>query len=143
MPAIHAEHRYTHDADTVWRRIRDFGDLKSWLPGVDDCSVTGTGVGAMRTVRTATGGQVIEELIAYDETRRRFSYRIVKAPGVREENRFVATVSVEAIDGGCLVTWQADVDAAGAPAERMEAARQGAEKMYRFCLAHLAGLLDG
>ena len=142
MPSIHADHHYTHDADTVWHRIRGFGDLKSWLPGVTDCSVTGTGLGATRTVSMATGGQVIEELVAYDEASRRFSYRIVAAPGVREENRFVATVSVRPVDKGCRVTWQADFDAADTPPEKLEAARQGGEKMYRFCLSHLATLLD-
>ena len=64
------------------------------------------------------------------------------APGVREENRFVATVSVKPVDKGCRVTWQADFDAADTPPEKLEAARQGGEQMYRFCLSHLATLLD-
>ena len=54
MPAIHAEHRYPQSANTVWQRIHDFADLQSWLPGVTGCTVEGEGVGAIRTVATAT-----------------------------------------------------------------------------------------
>jgi len=144
MPAIHAEHCYTQSANTVWQRIHDFADLQSWLPGVTGCTVEGEGVGAIRTVATANGGEVVEELVGYDDDARQFSYRILKAPGVSASADFVATLTVlGAAGGGCKVTWQADFRAGNnAPADKVEKARQGAEQMYRFCLSHLAGLLD-
>ena len=141
MPVIYVEHSFQHNADTVWRRIRDFADL-SWLPGVTGCSVEGAGVGAVRTVTTADGGKVIEALTAMDEQARSFGYRIIKAPGVREDTHYQATVEVQPTDSGCTVIWQARFNGGNASADKLELARQGAEKMYALCLENLAGLLD-
>lgn len=141
MAAILVEHTFTRNADTVWQRIRDFSDL-SWLPGVTGCSVEGEGVGAVRTVSTADGGQVIEALTALDDQARTFAYRIVQAPGVREETDYQASVAVTPSASGCTVTWQATFNGGNAPEDKVEKARQGAEQMYGFCLAHLAGLLE-
>ncbi len=140
MPVIYVEHAFQHNADTVWHRIRDFSDL-SWLPGVAGCSVKGEGVGAVRTVTTVDGGEVIEALTAMDEPARAFAYRIIKAPGVREETHYQATVEVQPTDSGCTVIWQAQFNGGNAPEEKVEMARQGAEKMYALCLENLAGLL--
>lgn len=141
MPSVLAQQDFTHSADTVWQRIRDFSDL-SWLPGVTACTVEGEGIGALRTVSTADGGQVVEALTALDDGARMFGYRIVKAPGVREDTDYQASVTVQATDSGCQVTWQASFNAGNAPEDKVEKARQGAEQMYNFCLANLAQVLE-
>ena len=141
MSAIDVQQDYPFSADHVWQRIHGFGDLQSWLPGVTACQVEGEGVGAVRTVTVADGSQVREELVAFDTTRRQFSYRILKGPGVDQRANFVATVSVAETRGGCSMRWQADFNAGNAPPENVEKARQSATGMYRFCLTHLGQLL--
>ncbi|MQX52323.1 SRPBCC family protein [Alcanivorax sediminis] len=141
MAVIFVEQQFTQSADTVWQRIRDFSDL-SWLPGVTGCSVEGEGVGAVRTVSTADGGQVVEALTSLNDQSLSFGYRILKAPGVREETHYQAYVEVKPADSGCTVTWQASFNGGNAPQDKIEKARLGAEQMYRICLANLARLLD-
>lgn len=141
MSTIDVQQTYPFSADHVWQRIHGFGDLQSWLPGVTDCQVEGEGIGAVRTVTVADGGQVIEELVAFDPAARQFSYRILQGPGVDARAHFIATVSITKADDGCTVRWQADFDAGNAPAEKVEKARQSATGMYQFCLTHLGQLL--
>jgi carbon monoxide dehydrogenase subunit G len=140
VAVIYVEHPFTQSADTVWQRIRDFSDL-DWLPGVTGCHVEGNGVGAVRTVTTADGGQVVEALTAMDEQARAFGYRIIQAPGVREDTHYQATVEVQPTDSGCKVIWQAQFNGGNASADKVELARRGAEKMYLLCLENLARLL--
>ena len=142
MPELHVRHAYPRDADTVWQRIRDFGDIQSWLPGVTGCQVQGEGVGAIRTVSVMDGSQVRERLERFDDAQRLFSYSIIEAPGMNSSHNYLATVQVKPNDdGGCEVHWSAHFDAGDTAAEKVEKLRLRAEKMYAFCLANLAGLL--
>lgn len=128
-------------ADDVWQRIRGFGDLASWLPGVTACEVEGDGIGAIRTVSVGDGAPVQERLDAYDENQRQFSYSIVSAPGLDARANFRATVTVSPADEGSQVRWQASFDTQAFPAEIVDKIRLRAEAMYRACLQHLAGLM--
>lgn len=142
MPELHVSHPYPVNAECVWQRIRDFTDIRSWLPGVTACEMQGEGVGAIRTLTVMDGSQVREKLEALDEDRRSFSYSIVEAPGFSADQHYRATVHVESLDDNrCQVHWSATFEGGGAPPEKVEKARQRAERMYAFCLSNLEQLL--
>jgi len=49
MITIHAP------ADAIWQVISDFGAACKYLVMVDDCSVVGQGIGALRTLTSSDG----------------------------------------------------------------------------------------
>lgn len=133
---------YDSAAELVWQRIRDFGDLASWMPGVSQCEVTGAGVGAVRRVVLMGGPPVEERLEAFDEANKQFSYAIVSAPGFRPEMNFLATVSVTATDSGSQIRWQAQFEPGNMRPETVSKLCLQAEGMYRMFLQHLSGVLN-
>jgi mxaD protein len=63
--------------EAVWRVISDFGAAGAYLAEVGDCTVEGTGVGAVRTLTLADGSTLDERLAALDEASRRLSYALL------------------------------------------------------------------
>jgi polyketide cyclase/dehydrase/lipid transport protein/uncharacterized protein DUF4331 len=58
--------------DTVWSLIGQFGG--DWHPMVARVSVTGTGVGQLRMIRTLDGKEIVDRLDAIDNAKRFFRY---------------------------------------------------------------------
>ena len=56
-------------ADVIWQVISDFGAAGQYLSGVVTCTVTGEGVGALRTLTSTDGSTIVERLEALDEVR--------------------------------------------------------------------------
>ena len=63
-------------ADAIWRVISDFGAACKYLVMVDDCSVAGQGIGALRTLTGADGSTIVERLESLDAAARRLSYAL-------------------------------------------------------------------
>jgi hypothetical protein len=58
-------------ADEVWSLIGNFGG--SWHPLIARISLTGTGIGQLRTIETLDGTEIVERLEAIDNVRRAFA----------------------------------------------------------------------
>ena len=71
MITIHAP------ADAIWQVISDFGAACQYLVMVDDCSVVGQGIGALRTLTSTDGSTIVERLEALDAAARRLSYALL------------------------------------------------------------------
>jgi carbon monoxide dehydrogenase subunit G len=144
MPAFTVSRDYPVSADSVWEVLGDFAGLASWLPGVSACAVDRPGVGGVRHVSLMDGSMVKEELVALDNDKRSYSYRIVEAPGISADTDYVATLVVVPTGEGCRVDWSArfQADPAYAP-DKVAKAQARAEQMYSFCLASLTSRFAG
>ena len=130
---------YTSAADEVWKVLRDFGGIGSWMPGIESCEVTGEGVGAVRKIAMPGGLAVEERLEAFDDEARRLSYSIGAGP--LPVQNYLATIAVTATDSGCSVEWSAEFELPEAvPDEPIIQALEGA---YGGALAKLKSQLDG
>jgi len=95
----------SRSADEVWALVGGFGDLESWMSGVDSCTVDGD----VRTVGTM-GMEIQERLVERDDAARSLSYSIVG--GVPLEHH-KATITVTPAGDGCTVTWACESEPEG------------------------------
>jgi len=98
-----AEITIDRSPDEVWKLVREFGGLETWMPGVESCVVDGD----MRTIGLM-GMQVKEQLRGRDDEARRFSYSLVESPIGNLESHLV-TIAVAPEDSGSHVTWSVEV----------------------------------
>lgn len=63
--------------DAVWNAVKQFDGISSWHPDVKESSGDGKHVsGGQRTITLQNGGQLVEELDAYDDSKHEYSYRL-------------------------------------------------------------------
>jgi len=104
MPSVRESIRIAAPADTVWQVVRDFGAIDEYVPPIEQATLSGSGVGAERTLTLADGERVVERLDARDDDARTLRYSIVEAPLPVEA--YEGVLSVEAVDeSACTVTW--------------------------------------
>ena len=89
--------------DEVWKLVRDFGGLDTWMPGVEWCTVDGD----VRTIGMM-GIEVKEQLRELDDAARRLSYSVVESPMGNLESHLV-TIAIDPEGPGSRVTWSVDV----------------------------------
>jgi carbon monoxide dehydrogenase subunit G len=125
MAKIAVEADYAASAAKVWERLGDFGGIGSWMPGVANCEVAGSGVGATRTISMGPM-KVVERLESFDPAARRLSYSIVEGPMPTRD--YLATIEVrETAPGRCHVDWTASFELPpGLGEEQVRGALQGA-----------------
>lgn len=93
-------------AAAVWKQVREFGALDTWLPAVSASEIVvgeNNVVGAVRLLTLPDGGQVREELLAHDDEARSVSYSILEAPLPVENYR--STLTVHEAESGSRVEW--------------------------------------
>lgn len=97
-------------AETVWSAIAGIGGLERWFPVISACRVIGNGVGAIRILTLAAGGEMTDRIELIDHCHRRFQYNRIESPfGV---SHYLGTVTVgETVDGGSVVEWMVEIDA--------------------------------
>jgi mxaD protein len=97
---------------TAWEAIKRFDRIDSWHPGTCNCRLLVGENGkplAVREFELPGGGFVISELLAYDEARRWFRYRILKTS--LPLRNYVGEMRVEPRrEGGSLVLWSAEFE---------------------------------
>jgi hypothetical protein len=104
-------------AAEVWAVLRDFGNVP-WMPGGDQATVEGSGVGM---VRVLVGGAVRERLERVDEAAMELSYTIPLGMPVPVDD-YYATVRVRALgDSSCAVDWGCRFSPRDGSAEEMAA----------------------
>lgn len=110
----------------VFAMLMDFGGVAKLLgDAVESCTLTGSGVGALRTIKLkGTPGEVVERLeCAYENSV--FSYSIV-APCPLPVDYYHAVVTLsDAAGGGCRVVWGSNWVAKGAPEADVKAMLTG------------------
>ncbi len=87
--------------EQVWALIGSFGDL-SWHPLAASVTLTGTGIGQLRTTETIDGKKIIERLTAMDSSPRSYSYAGVSGLPV---SNYTGKLSVTPKGAGSTVEW--------------------------------------
>ena len=98
-----AEISIDRSPDDVWKLVREFGGLETWMPGVETCVVDGD----IRTIGLM-GIEIKEQLRNLDDAARRISYSVIESPMGNLESH-LATISVEPEGSGTHVTWAVEV----------------------------------
>ena len=89
--------------DAVWSLIGQFS--LDWHPLVASVTLTGSGIGQLRTLRTLDGGEVIERLEAVDNVQR--FYRYSKVAGF-PATRYAGTIEVRPKGSGSIASWRVE-----------------------------------
>jgi hypothetical protein len=87
--------------DEVWSLIGDFGG--AWHPLDAMTSVTGTGIGQLRTIKTLDGREIVERLEAIDNVRRCFRYANIAGMPV---SHYTGMLEVKPKGSGSVVDWR-------------------------------------
>ena len=98
-----AEVSIDRSPDDVWKLVREFGGLETWMPGVETCVVDGD----VRTIGLM-GIEIKEQLRGIDDTARSISYSVVESPMGNLESH-LATITVAPEGAGSHVTWSVAV----------------------------------
>jgi hypothetical protein len=103
-------------ADKVWQTIKDFGGMNKWAPGIADLTLTGQGVGALRTMTFQDGSRVKERLESLNGASRSLTYTILESTLPVEG--YIASLTVRDLGpAGCEVEWFSTFGAKGAAEE--------------------------
>ncbi|WP_215409212.1 SRPBCC family protein [Janthinobacterium sp. JC611] len=96
----------------VWQLIGGFNSLPDWLPYIPSSSLSDGG--RIRHLANPAGDVIVEQLEAYDNTARSYSYSILQAPFPATD--YLSTLQVSAIAGsdGARVTWSGRFTPVGA-----------------------------
>lgn len=89
----------------VWKRIGRFGDL-GWHPAVASTEITkGTDNqrGAVRSIKTKDGAEIVEELLSRSEGKHQLRYRILTSP--LPVAGYESVLKVEPQGNGSRVVW--------------------------------------
>jgi hypothetical protein len=90
--------------EEVWSLIGRFG--ATWHPGASRVSVTGTGIGQLRTIEMLDGQTLVERLEALDDSRRVLRYSAIAGMPV---SHFTGALEVQAKGRGSVVAWRAQL----------------------------------
>lgn len=64
----------------AWAAIRGIGGLDRWFPIISHCRVEGDGVGALRIMTLADGGEMVDRIEAIDDDRQCLRYTRIAMP---------------------------------------------------------------
>lgn len=93
----------------VWAIVKNFNGLHKWHPAFkDDVIKSGTNnaKGAMRTLTLGTGESFDEQLLAFDDKKRLFKYKIVGDSPFPVTNYFSTMHVTKGKSGGAKIIWQ-------------------------------------
>ena len=130
-------------AEDAWDTFKTFGKIENWHPATSDTVLLVGQEGepmAVREFQVDGGHYVISELLAYDEDRMWFNYRIIKTS--LPLANYVAEMWVEdGSDGGSTIHWKADFQRPDGSAADQDAATEGlVEAVFAAGLGNLATL---
>ena len=121
-------------ADATWQVLSDFGAACRYLVTVENCTVEGHGIGALRTLTYADDSTIVERFQALDEAAHRLNYALLTNTPFRN---CLTTVTVYDLDRGwCEVTWAATFNADGLPASEAVEMLEGAFELNSRDLQH-------
>ena len=130
MSSVKVSERVESSAGSVWDLLRDFGGVTRYSAGIESCTVEGSGVGAVRTIRLPGGMELQERLEAFDDCGRRLQYAIVAGP--LPMSNYLATIEVREDGDGTLIDWSSTFDPKGASEAQVQKMVEG---IYRGGIA--------
>jgi uncharacterized protein YndB with AHSA1/START domain len=93
-------------AERVWELVSEFGGIQKWSgPMIEQVTVEGDGVGAVRTIGIAGGVTLQEELRALDDAARSFSYAIIGDSPLPVSDYLSTFTVVERGPNACRIEW--------------------------------------
>ena len=96
-------------AEAVWEAIRQIGRLEVWFPIIEACVVEGEGVGSVRLMTLAGGGEIKDTIAEIDDSQMRLTYLRPISPFPVSYYR--GTVEVfKSYDGLAVVVWTIDFE---------------------------------
>ena len=93
--------------DEVWSVLAAPERQAEWFPGMISSVVEETGEGTFRTIETAAGGFIREEVLTVDHGARRFEYRII---GPFRLEHHLGRITVVPDPCGSLVTYEQELE---------------------------------
>lgn len=115
--------KLTVPSETAWAAIRKIGRLDVWFPIIESCRVEGEGIGAVRYMTLAGGGEIKDTIEEIDDRNRRLVYLRPISPFPVSAYR--GTVEVfRSYDGLAVLVWTIDFES------RPENAREVAELVH-------------
>lgn len=122
-------------AKQVWKTIRDFNSLPSFISLIAKSTTEGEGVGAVRKLLFQNGLEAVETLEYLDDESMTLRYSLVDDPGLPFKG-YVAMMKLVKIDAGsCELVWSSRFEAQGGATE--EEAKAGPEGLYDDGIAGL------
>lgn len=122
----------------VWDLMGNFGGLEAWFPAVRKCTVTGSGIGAVRRLEMPDGTAIEEEQLERDDAGYRYLYNMCGGDPMPFTD-YTSTFALSAEDGGTRVSWSAEfVPIEGAPIDPQAFVRE----VYRGGLEQGRKLLE-
>jgi uncharacterized protein YndB with AHSA1/START domain len=98
-------------SESVWKAIRSIGGLERWFPLIDTCRLEGEGVGAVRIMGLAGGGEIRDRILEIADSDRLTRYHRFQSPFPVKS--YIGTVEVrDADDRGTVISWEVRVDVA-------------------------------
>jgi hypothetical protein len=116
------------EAEQVWKSVSNFNGLDKLVEAVIDCTTEGSGIGAVRTLTLADGGEVKEKLESLDPDRHLLTYSIKESPMPIEN--YKGTMQVKKLENGkSKFIWSSTFDAQDGTEEEMQEALEGLYKL--------------
>jgi carbon monoxide dehydrogenase subunit G len=130
MVSVKVSERVEASADKVWELFRDFGGIQRFSSGFEKVEVTGSGIGAVRTITLPGGAALQERLEAFDDRGRKLQYAIVGGP--IPVASYLATIEVKDEGKACRLDWSSHFEPKGISDEQ---ARNMIEGVYKSGIA--------
>lgn len=134
----------------VWKVVRDFGGLSGWHAAVAaSIGDGGTAIGATRTFKLKSGGELVDSLDEFDDAAKSYSYRLAKENVEAFPVSFYSdTLTVKATGDGSKVEWIGRFyrgDTGNYPSETQDdaAAEAAMRKFFRAGLESLKARFEG
>jgi hypothetical protein len=90
-------------ADKAWAAIRAIGGLDRWFPIISACKVEGEGVGALRVLTLAGGGEMRDRIVEISSAERRLRYARTHLPFPVSE--YQGVVEIRGDGASCVLIW--------------------------------------
>ena len=126
MVSVKVSERVEAPADKVWELFRDFGGIQRFTSGFEKVEVSGSGIGAVRTITLPGGAALQERLEAFDDRGRKLQYAIVSGP--IPVSNYLATIEVKDEGKACRIDWSSHFEPKGISDEQARAMIEGVYK---------------
>jgi carbon monoxide dehydrogenase subunit G len=126
MVNVKVSERVEASADQVWDLFRDFGGIQRFTSGFEKVEVSGSGIGAVRTITLPGGAALQERLEAFDDRGRKLQYAIVGGP--IPVSNYLATIEVRDEGKACRIDWSSHFEPKGISDDQARAMIEGVYK---------------